>query len=421
MKFFSRDLDKLKGPLDGILTEVTTFNQGVDPPLVAPSCTIGLTQKDKTVYLNTKGVTNLNTKEPATNDHLYALFSCTKSMTVMGALILYERGQLDLDAPVSKYIPEISSVGVLEPGIIDKKTGEFKKPLEPPKTQITARHLMTHTAGFSYGFIHPDYFTLITKGQPKLDASNPTLEFFLKKAPLVFEPGSNWMYGYSIDWLGFAIEKISGQKLGEFLKKEIFDPVGMASCTFHKKDYNNMNRVHYRKQDASLKLQEKFGLPLDPNLDLGGQGCFGTVGDYLKFMRVWLNFGYSPDGDKRILSQKTVEYAVQNHLPENVELEFIGLAHNFVDDDAPDKKQDGWTLSGNAYNANKLPSGRPSGTLYWGGLANLSYWIDFKNGIGGFYAVQVFPYMDEYVVPYIAKFEYEVYSVVDGENASAKL
>ena len=421
MTFSKSNINKLQGRLDGVLTEVTTLNPDAEPPLVAPACTIGVTEKDKTVYLNTKGVTNLNTKEPSTNDHLYAMFSCTKSMTVMGALILYERGLLDLDAPVSKYFPEISTIGVLEPEIVDKKTGELKKPLQSPKTQVTARHLMTHTAGFSYGFIHPDYFALITKAKPRLDASNPTIEFFLKKTPLVFEPGTGWMYGHSIDWLGFVMEKIAGKKLGEFLKEEIFDRVGMSSCTFHPRTYDNMNRVHYRKQDGNLKLQEKFGLPLDPHLDMGGQGCSGTVGDYLKFIRVWLNYGYSPDGNTRILSQKTVEYAIKNHLPEEVELEFIGLAHNFVDDDAPGKPQDGWTLTGNAYNSNKLPSGRPKGTLYWGGLANLLYWIDFENGIGGFFAVQVLPYMDEYVVPYIAKFESEVYDVLDGDNVSSKL
>lgn len=121
MAFSNSDLNKLKGPLDGLLTEITTYKKDGEPPLVAPACTIGVTQKDKTVYLNTKGVTNLNTNEPSTNDHVYALFSCTKSMTVMAALILYERGQLDLDAPVSKYFPEISTVGYLNQELLIKK------------------------------------------------------------------------------------------------------------------------------------------------------------------------------------------------------------------------------------------------------------------------------------------------------------
>lgn len=420
MKFTETLVKKLSTTLNNLLDEITTTNTEKEPPIVAPACTMGVTDAKGTVYINTKGVTNLKDPSPATNDHLYAFYSCTKSLTVAGALILYERGQLDLDAPVTNYFPEIAKIGVLEPGIVDKKRGVYLRDLKKPKTAITAKHLMTHTAGFSYGFIHPDYFTLITKGE-KLDAIDPIMDFFFKKTPLVHEPGTAWMYGHSIDWLGFIIEKISGMKLSAFLQKEVFDPIGMTSCTFHKKNFDNLVRVHYRLQDESLKLQEKFSLSLDPHLDLGGQGCFGTVGDYLKFLRVWLNYGQSPDTGKRILKESTVKFAIKNHLPEHINLEFIGLSHNFVDDDEPSKKMDGWTLTGNAYGSNDLPSGRPKGSIYWGGLANLSYWIDFENQVGGFYAVQVMPYMDEYNVAYIEQFETEVYKAVkESKTTTAK-
>ncbi|CAK9441069.1 uncharacterized protein LODBEIA_P49380 [Lodderomyces beijingensis] len=421
MKFSESVVKSLSGKLDKLLDEVVAHDAGKEPAIIAPACTMGVTDVQHTVYLNTKGVTNLNQPEPATNEHQYALFSCTKSMTVMAALILYERGQLSLDAPVSRYFPEFASIGLLEAGVVDRKTGTFLKPLQAPKTQVTAKHLMTHTSGFSYGFIHPDYFALITKGE-KMDPVDPVMDFFFKKTPLVHEPGSAWMYGHSIDWLGFIIEKISGVKLSEFLQREVFGPVGMASCTFHKKTVENLVRVHYRKDDESLKLQERFSLSLDPKLDLGGQGCYGTVGDYLKFIRVWLNYGFSPDSGNRILSESTVRYAIRNHLPENIHLEFIGVAHNAIDDDDPGKKQDGWTLTGNAYCSNNLPTGRPKGSIYWGGLANLSYWIDFENEIGGFYAVQVLPYMDEYNVEYIEKFESSVYGALkESKSSTGKL
>ena len=117
---------------------------------------------------------------------------------------------------------------------------------------------------------------------------------------------------------------------------------------------------------------KKLPLNLDPILDLGGQGCFGTVGDYLKFIRVWLNYGYSPDSNKRILKESTVKFAITNHIPEELEFEFIGLSHNLLDEDEyPDRKADGWTLTGAAYGLNDMPSGRPKGTNYWSGVANL--------------------------------------------------
>ncbi|CAX41901.1 1,4-butanediol diacrylate esterase, putative [Candida dubliniensis CD36] len=397
---------KLADTLDGVLTDITTFNGDSTPQLVAPGCTLGVTDRDSTVYLNSKGVKNIEDPQPVTNNDSYAFFSCTKSMTVMGALILYEQGKLQLDVPVARYFPEIANIGVLEPGAVDKYSGKLLKPLTTPQTPITAKHLITHTAGFSYGFISPDYFALITKGE-RIDAINPPMEFFHKKTPLIHEPGTDWAYGHNIDWLGFVLERISGQKLGEFLAKYVFEPIGMSSCTFHKKEASDLVRLHFRKSDETLVLLKKSPISLDPILDLGGQGCFGSVGDYLKFIRVWLNYGVSPDSGKRILNESTVKFAIRNHLPEDFEFDFIGLSHNVLDED--ERKNDGWTLTGNAYGSNDLPTGRPKGANYWSGVANLHFWIDFDNGIGGFYAVQVLPFMDEYNIESYARFESEVY------------
>ncbi|RCK59358.1 Acyltransferase mlcH [Candida viswanathii] len=423
MQFTKNQLAKLSDAADGILTEITTFNADATPQLIAPAATLGVTDSTSTVYLNSKGVKDIDDKVPVTNNDSYAFFSCTKSMTVMGALILYEQGKLDLDAPVSKYLPEIADIGVLEPGTVEKSTGKLTKPLTTPTTPITSKHLITHTAGFSYGFISPDYFALITKGE-RIDAINPPMEFFYKKTPLIHEPGTDWAYGHNTDWLGFVIERISGLKLGEFLRVHIFEPVGMSSCTFHKKDASDLVKIHLRNNDETLVKMKKTPIHLDPILDLGGQGCFGTVGDYLKFIRVWLNYGLSPDTGARVLKESTVKYAVQNHLPEDLEFEFIGLSHNALDEEEhPERKCDGWTLAGTAFGLNDMPTGRPRGSIYWSGVANLFFWIDYKNGIGGFYAVQVLPFMDEYNVESYAKFETEVYKALEesGKEQGSKL
>ncbi len=413
MKFTTTQSTKLALSLDRVLKDITTFNGDSTPQLIAPGCTLGVTDRDSTVYLNSKGVRNIDDPVPVTNNDSYALFSCTKSLTVMGALILYEQGKLQLDIPVSTYFPEIANIGVLEPGAVDKYSGKLSKPLTTPQTPITAKHLITHTAGFSYGFISPDYFALITKGE-RIDAINPPMEFFHKKTPLIHEPGTDWAYGHNIDWLGFVLERISGQKLGEFLATHVFEPIGMTSCTFHKKDPSDLVRIHFRKPDETLVLLKKTPISLDPILDLGGQGCFGSVGDYLKFIRVWLNYGVSPDTGNRILNESTVKFAIRNHLPDDFEFDFIGLSHNVLDEE--ERKNDGWTLTGNAYGLNDLPTGRPKGSNYWSGVANLHFWIDFENGIGGFYAVQVLPFMDEYNIESYARFESEVYKVLGSQS-----
>ncbi|EGW30677.1 uncharacterized protein SPAPADRAFT_142670 [Spathaspora passalidarum NRRL Y-27907] len=423
MKFTRNQLQQLKQKVDQIITDITTQKPGGSPELIAPGCVIGVTDVKETVYLNGGGIRNLEKPDSKINlDDMFGMFSCTKSLTVTGALILYERGKLDLEAPISNYVPEINDIGVLEEGIIDKKTGKYLKAPRKPKTPVTAKHLMMHLAGFSYGFLHPDYYTLITKGE-RMDAINPTKEWFTnKKTPLVHEPGTAFMYGHNTDWLGFVIEAISGMKLGEFLKRELFDPIGMTHCTFHMKDISNLVPVHYRNQDESLHVMKKFALNPDPILDLGGQGCFGTVGDYLKFIRLWLNYGKSPDTGARILNESTVSFALQNHFPPDIEMEFLGLSSNLADE----YEQDGWTLTGNAITMNNLETGRPKGSIYWSGLANLYYWMDFENKIGGFFAVQIYPFLDEYVVESYRKFEKEVYNAVQGSkdetgNSSSKL
>ncbi|EMG47523.1 acmB Methyl acetate hydrolase [Candida maltosa Xu316] len=423
MKFTTKQTKNLSGSLDNLLTEITTFKSDSTPQVIAPCCTLGVTDVDSTVYLNSKGVRNIDEPTPVTNNDTYAFFSCTKSMTSMAALILYEQGKLELDVPVAKYFPEIADIGVLEPGSVEKSTGKLLKPLTKPKTPITIRHLMTHTAGFSYGFISQDYFALITKGE-RIDAINPPMDFFYKKTPLIHEPGTDWAYGHNSEWLGFVIERVGGLKLGEFLRKFVFEPVGMESCTFHKKDYSNTARIHFRKSDETLVLLKKPPIVLDPILDLGGQGCYGTVSDYLKFIRVWLNYGISPDSGKRILNETTVKYAIRNHIPADLDFDFIGMSHNFIDEDEfPDRKKDGWTLTGTAYGSNDLPSGRPTGTNYWSGAASLFFWIDFKHRIGGFYAVQVLPFLDEYNLSSYQKFETEVYKALEEskQEQSSKL
>ncbi|RLV90891.1 Acyltransferase LovD [Spathaspora sp. JA1] len=413
MKLTRNQINQLRKSVDEIISDITTSKPGQTPELIAPGCVIGVTDEQSTIYLNGGGIKNLTKPESNIDiNDVFGLFSCTKSLTITGALILYERGKLNLDIPISKYVPEIETIGVLEPGIIDKKTGTYLKPPRKPKTSITAKHLMMHLAGFSYGFLHPDYYTLITKGE-RMDAVNPTKDWFTnKKTPLVHEPGSAFMYGHNTDWLGFVIEAITGMKLGEFLEQELFKPIGMNNCTFHLRDLTKLVPTHYRNQDDSLSLMKKYALFPDPILDLGGQGCFGTVGDYLKFMRLWLNKGRSPDTGARVLNETTVEFALQNHFPPGIEIEFLGMSSNGEDE----YEQDGWTLTGNAITMNDLPTGRPRGSIYWSGLANLYYWMDFENKIGGFFAVQILPFLDEYVVNSYQKFEKEVYNTVNGSK-----
>lgn len=410
MGFSARSQRHLHRGVDQILEDVTKPNTNGRKSGLVPGVIAGVTDAKSTVYLKGYGTKNTDTNEPIDVDNQLSLFSCTKSMTVMGILILWEEGKISLDAPAKNYLPLIDDIRLIEKNSVDKE-GNFT--IEPKKStvDITIKHLMLHTAGFSYAFMNRDYMSLAKKDM-HINVLFPTKKLFnTNKFPLISEPGTKWNYGHNTDWLGIIIEEVSGQRLGEFLKDRIFKPANMNHTAFLLENNDNLVMLHVRKPNKEVKLMKSFQVSLDPEIDMGGQGGFGTVGDYLKFIRIWLNYGKADNGN-RILNKSTVEYVVLNHLP-------LGLGVDFSDmgvKNPPGWKADGFTLTGNAYNMNQFPTGRPRGVLYWSGLANLYYWIDMKNQIGGFWGSQIMPYMDMYSLLNYAKFELKVYDVLKENN-----
>lgn len=362
----------------------------------------GYTTSRATQYIGAKGVKNIETMEQVTLETVVSFFSCTKPMTAMAMLQLWESGKVDLDVPAKTYLPILGDFGIIEDDQVDD-SGKLKYPPKQPQNDVTIRHLLLNNSGFAYMFTDPDYFVLHSKH--KTHGGNPTRKLFTPEVmPLLFEPGTQWKYGHSMDWVGLIVEAVLGQRLSAYLKEHIWEKAGMAHCTFRVEDSSSMMALHIRSK-GQLKLLRMKPLPLKPEIDMGGQGCFGTVGDYLKFLRVWLNYGKSPDTGHRLLKRETVEYAIKNHLPEGQFVEFA-TAMNV---ESGEFQPDGFTLAGSAYNNNDLPTGRPLGSIYWGGLANLYYWLDFKNDAAGFFGCQVMPYMDLKCVMGYIRFEHAAY------------
>lgn len=372
----------------------------------------GYTDSHGTQYVGAKGVKNIETMEPVSLDTVVSLFSCTKPITAMAMLKLWEDNYVDLDKPAKKYLPILGDFGIIEDDQVDPETGRLKYPPRKPQYDVTIRNLLLNNSGFAYMFTDSDYFTLHMKH--KTHGGNPTPKLFTPEVmPLLFEPGTRWKYGHSMDWVGLIVEAVSGMKLSEYCKKNIFDKAGMDHCTFRVEDASKMMKLHQRSK-GQLKLLRMKPLPLKPELDMGGQGCFGTVGDYLKFLRIWLNYGFSPDTGNRILKKETVEYSIRNHLPDGQFVEFATA----MNQEAGEFQPDGFTLAGSAYNNNDLPTGRPSGSIYWGGLANLYYWIDFKNDCAGFFGCQVMPYMDLKCLMGYIRFEHTAYEQLKQQKKS---
>ncbi|CAH2352268.1 putative monacolin J acid methylbutanoyltransferase [[Candida] railenensis] len=408
MKYSESSKDRLAKSIDKILESNTTPQK--DGDLSTPTVhgiIAGVTSSENTLYLNSKGKANVETGEEMSVDHIMCLYSCTKAFTATAILQLHEQGKLDIDGEAQKYLPKIGEIGLIEEGSVSEEDGSFTIPPKAPKNPITIKHLLLHISGFAYAFTSIDYFHLMTKKDPHLNAIKPVPEYFSQgKMPLVFEPGSKFLYGHSSDWLGLVVKEVTGLNLGEYLKKYVFEPLGMDSCTFHLNEKAKFLELHRRTRKAGIVIHNSYVVDKDPAVDMGGQGCFGTVGDYLKFIRVWLNEGVSPDTGAILLQSDTIKYARLNHLPEEFLIDFSTASSSLLPEDV---LSDGYTLAGCAFSKTNLPTGRPNSSIYWSGLANLYFWMDFENKIGGFWGTQLFPYFDDACVESYLDFEKTVY------------
>lgn len=368
-----------KAAADAILDGLVSSDPRV-PGVVAMA-----TDRHRNIYEGAAGVRRLDRPDAMTADTVFAIFSTTKAITGTAALQLVEEGKLDLDAPAKRYAPDIGKLQVIDGFDAD---GEPK--LRAPKRDITTRMLLLHTAGLGYDFFSETYNRLAQeKGQPSVvTASKAAL-----MTPLLFDPGEKWEYGSNIDWCGLVVEGITGKRLGEVFKGRIFEPLGMADTAFGMTDAMRRRAagMHARGADGSLAPIE-FELPPEPEVHMGGHGLYGTVGDYMRFIRMWLNDGNGEHG--RVLKPETVRMAEKNHLGDKKITPLPGVIKSLSNDAEffPGSPKS-WALSF-MVNDEAAPTGRPAGALGWAGLANLFYWIDRQNGFGGFWATQILPFGD---------------------------
>ena len=368
----------LSRSLDAVLQGVVSGSPRV-PGVVAM-----VTDREGDVYEGAAGERVIG-GAPMTTDTVFAIFSTTKAITGTAILQLAEAGRLDLDAPASRYAPDIGTLQVIE-GF--DAAGEPK--LRAPRRPVTTRMLMLHTAGLGYDFFNATYNRLAQeKGQPSvITASKAAL-----MTPLLFDPGERWEYGSNIDWCGQVVEGITGRRLSEVLQSGVFEPLGMSDTTFALNDRlrARLAGMHARNADGSLTPMA-FELPSPPEIDMGGHGLYGTVGDYMKFIRMWLNDGRGPHG--QVLKPETVRMAEKNQLGDLKVTMLPGVIPSLSNDAEffPGLSKS-WGLTF-MVNDDTAPTGRPAGALGWAGLANLFYWIDRRNGLGGYWATQILPFGD---------------------------
>jgi CubicO group peptidase (beta-lactamase class C family) len=357
------------------------------------------TTRDSTIYEGAFGSRVLGQDAPMTMDTVVWIASMTKALTGTAAMQMVERGKLELDSPASRWVPELADAKVLE------GWANGQPVTRPPKRPITLRHLLTHTAGFSYELWSTDIQQYQkAMGIPGIiSCQNAAL-----RTPLLFDPGERWDYGINIDWAGKMVEAVSGKRLGDYLQENLFNPLGMDSTAFKitPEMRARLAKIHQRGADGAFTPTD-IEIPQEPEFEMGGGGLYSTAGDYLKFVRMILNRGKG--NGNQVLKPETVDLMSRNAMG-NIKVTMLKTAIPPLTNDAeffPGMPKS-WGLSF-MINEQTAPTGRSAGSLAWAGLANSYFWIDRRKGVGGVYLTQVLPFADEKALPLYYAFEKSVY------------
>jgi methyl acetate hydrolase len=371
------------------------LDRGKIPAVVAKVATV-----NDITYSGAFGKRDAESGVNVNSDSIFAIASMTKAITSTAAMQFVERGKVKLDEPAAKYLPALSKLEVLDG--FDKATG--KPILRPAAKPVTLQHLLTHTSGFAY----PTWDSNMMKYTQQTGAI-PGGTVPAAPTPLMFEPGTRWQYGYSVDWAGRLVEALSGMTLEQYFQKNIFEPLGMKDTSYilPAEKFDRLVSLYQRQTDGSLK-QNARTLPPRPQAFNGGGGLNSTTGDYVRFMQMILRRGRSP-GKDQILQPKTVEMMASNHIGElRAGVLKTTQPERSSDMDLHPGATDKWGL-GFLINTTPYDGGRSAGSLAWAGINNTYYWIDPKRGLCAVVMMQFLPFADAQAVGLLREFENAVY------------
>ncbi len=312
-------------------------------------------RKGKIVLSETFGMMDKKANKSMQPDTIFRIYSMSKPITSVAAMMLYEQGTLKLDDPISKYIPEFKELKVYSES--GKHDGQVR--------QMSVRDLLRHTSGLTYGYFGNTAVDKMYRAKGILNRKSSLQDMVneLSEIPLLYQPGTKWHYSVSTDVLGYLVQKVSGQPLDEFFQQNIFEPLDMKDTAFHvpNKKANRFAACYGPKQDGGLKIVDEPTTSrylTQARLFSGGGGLVSTARDYLRFSQMLLNKGQL-DG-KGLLRCETVEIMTSNQLPDSVkrgEGEGFGLGFSV-----------------------RLRDGKfPQGEYGWGGAASTHFWISPKD------------------------------------------
>jgi CubicO group peptidase (beta-lactamase class C family) len=347
---------------------------------------VAIARKGKIVHFGSYGKMDLERDKKMKPDSIFRIYSMSKAITTVAALVLFDEGKFELDDPVAKYIPEFKKLSVWRDG-----------QAEPAKRHMTVRDLMCHTSGLSYGFVGNSVVEKRYKQDKPIDraSSLPVMIKKLSDIPLAFEPGTKWQYSVSIDVLGLLVEIWSGKSFEDFLAERICKPLDMKDTAFDvpKGKVNRFTANYAPNGSGKLRLIDdpaKSRYLTPAGLASGGGGLVSTTRDYLRFLQMVLNGGELHG--KRILKKKTVRLMTRNQLPKKLMPIRIGpiprVGVGF-----------GLGFSTRVSMGPWDPGGKV-GEYGWGGAASTHYWVSPKDELIVVTMEQVMPFsfMTEWAV-----------------------
>lgn len=339
-----------------------------------------IVDRDGLRFAQALGQADASTGATMAEDTPCQIASMTKALVSVAAMQLVEAGRLSLDAPIGAVLPELA-----DPQVLTGFDASGKPQLRSTARPLTLRHLLTHTSGFGYFFIHSEvlqYFSAVGTPAPgSLDSL---------RMPLMFDPGERWEYSVATDWVGLAVEAVTGERLGEYMAREVFAPIGMTHTGFSAALPAGAAKVHSRLPDGTFKVEPSFlG---GGEYDAGGGGLIGTAPDYARFVQMMLRGG-AIDGN-RVLQAETVAEMARNQVAP-LRAGAMGSAMPALAQpyDTFPNQHTGWGL-GFLINPEQGPNGRAPGSLAWAGIFNSYYWIDPASGVGGVFMSQLSPFGD---------------------------
>ena len=328
-------------------------------------------------------------RSAASEDTVFRIFSATKAVGSVAAMILIDRGKMTMDTPVADILSDWSKLQVLDGWDGDTPI------LRAPKTLATIRHLATHRSGLEYEFWNADVakYLEMTDQPPVLTGTKAGLNY-----PLMFDPGERWGYGVSIDWLGQVVEAVDGRRIDQFCSEEIFAPLGMSDTVFEPDAIaDRLAGVQIRGEDGKFG---PFELSPPPNPEVYGMGhcLFSTAPDYLKFLRMILNDG-ALNGN-RLLSEAASAAMLENQMEGKLFERMVTVAPPVTADVV---LPEGTTHSFAAVRFEAdVPGRRKAGSQSWAGVLNTHYWVDPASDVAGLIFTQSLPFVEE---PYMRTYE----------------